>query len=79
MRWKSYFFLKDPMKNKTDKDQTENYGFKSRHIPPKCTELEKFEKYLLDVTKTIEFTNKTDCFQKKLRTDMHDSKIPLMF
>ena len=53
MRWKALFFLNDD-KDKPD-DWLETLGFKSRKIPPSCTEMESFEEDLFNIISSIKF------------------------
>ena len=71
MRWKAHFFL--------DGDDKENntktfFGFKSRYHPPPCTELEHFEKDLINIINNVKFTNNKCSFQKKLRAGITEIK-----
>ena len=71
MRWKAHFFL--------DGDDKENntktfFGFKSRYHPPPCTELEHFEKDLINIITNVKFTNNKSSFQKKLRAGITEIK-----
>ena len=66
MRWKAHFFLNDD--NKENNTKT-SFGFKSRYHPPPCTELEHFEKDLINIISNAKFTNNKNSFQKKLRAD----------
>ena len=61
MRYKAYFFLNGDNK---ENDTKTSFGFKSRYYPPLCTELEHFEKDLINIIKSIKFTNNTTVFRK---------------
>ena len=67
MRWKAHFFLNGD--NKENNTKT-SFGFKSRYHPPPCTELEHFEKGLINIINNVKFTNNRNSFQKKLRADI---------
>ena len=71
MRWKAQLLL--------DGDDKENntkisFGFKSRYHPPPCTELEHFEKDLINIINNIKFTNNKNSFRKKLRAGITEIK-----
>lgn len=68
MRWKAQFFLDETWKNTHIESNT--YGFKTRNYPKQCTELEEFEKDLLNMVKLIQFKNSTDAFQTKIKSDI---------
>ena len=71
MRWKAHFLLDgDDKENNTKK----SFGFKSRYHPPPCTELEHFEKDLINIINNIKFTNNKNSFQKKLRAGITEIK-----
>ena len=71
MRWKAHFFLNgDNKENNTEA----SFGFKSRYHPPPCTELELFEKDLINIINNVKFTNNKNSFQKKLRADITEIK-----
>ena len=71
MRWKAHFFLNGD--NKENNTKT-SFGFKSRYHPPPCTELEYFEKYLINIIINVKFINSTNSFQKKLHADITEIK-----
>ena len=71
MRWKPHFFLNDD--NKENNTKT-SFGFKSRYHPPPCTELEHFEKDLINIINNVNFTNNKNSFQKKLLADITEIK-----
>ena len=71
MPWKVHFFLNGDNKESNTKI---SFGFKSRYHPPPCTELEHFEKDLINIINNVKFTNSTNSFQKKLRVDITEIK-----
>ena len=66
-----FFFLNDDKDNPDD--QSETFGFKSRKIPPSCTEMESFEKDLFNMIPSIKFKTikKRKIFQLKLKEDVN--------
>ena len=71
MRWKAHFFLNDD--NKENNTKT-SFGFKSKHQLPPCTELEHFEKDLINIVNNVKFTNSKKSFQKKPCADITEIK-----
>ena len=55
-------------------DTKTSFRIKSRYHPPPCTELEHFEKGLINIINNIKFTNNTNSFQKTLPTDITEIK-----
>ena len=83
MRWKALFFLKEKNeKYKTLAEEIEfhgkeeNYGFKSAKKPPPIKEMEEFEKYFYEITKSIVFhdDNKYGKFQNELASHINYMK-----
>ncbi len=66
VRWRAFYFL-NPKQNKNAK---ETYGFKSNRCPPIVKELEHFENKMMDLIQNIEFKDKTNDFQNKLKKDI---------
>ena len=58
----------------TEEKRKETFGFKSRHHPPQPTELEMFEKDLLNIISSIKFRNQKNTFQQKLKVDIDEIK-----
>ena len=50
------------------------FRFKSRYHPPPCTELQHFEKELINIINNVKFTNNESSFQKKLLADITEIK-----
>ena len=71
MWWKADFFLNGY--NKENNTKT-SFGFKSRYHPPPCTELEHFEKGLINIINNLKFVNNKNSFQKKPRADITEIK-----
>ena len=71
MRWKAFFFLKDNNSNETAR---ETFGFKSKRHPAQITEMQCFEKDLLDMIKSLKFRNVQDDFQSKMKHDISKIK-----
>ena len=71
MRWKAHFLLDGDDKDNNTKT---SFGFKSRYHPPPWTELEHFEKDLINIINKIKFTNNKNSFQKKLRAGITEIK-----
>ena len=71
MRWKAHFLLDGDDKDNNTKT---SFGFKSRYHPPPWTELEHFEKDLINIINNIKFTNIKNSFQKKLRAGITEIK-----
>ena len=46
------------------------FGFKSKHHPTQSTEIQYFEKGLLDMIKSLKFRNFQDHFQTKIKNDI---------
>ena len=72
MRWKVHFYLRREKEEENDDGnidtKKENYGFKSRKCPQQCSELENFEKDLLEIVKNIKFRTIKNNFQGKLKS-----------
>ena len=66
MRWKAFFFLNP----KADGTNRENYGFKSTKTPPVIEELKEFEERVTSLIQNIEFENKRNDFQDKMKHDL---------
>ena len=66
MRWRAIHYLK-PKKDKVEK---ENYGFKTSMSPPQIDEMIVFENKMAALIKSIEFTEKTNTFQRRLKNDI---------
>ena len=71
MRCKALFFLKDNNSNETAR---ETFGFKSKRHPAQITELQCFEKDVLDMIKSLKFTNVQDDLQSKMKNDISKIK-----
>ena len=71
MRWKAQLLLDGDDKENNTKT---SFGFKSRYHPPPCTELEHFEKDLINIINNIKFTNNKNSFRKKLRAGITEIK-----
>ena len=71
MRWKAHFLLDGDDKDNNTKT---SFGFKSRYHPPPWTELEHFEKDLINIINNIKFTNNKNSFQTKLRAGITEIK-----
>ena len=67
MRWKAFFFLKDNNSNETAR---ETFVFKSKRHPTQITEMQCFEKDLLDMIRSLKFRNVQDNFQTKMKHDV---------
>ena len=67
MQWKAYFYLN---KETQEKQQKNTFGFKSRHHPPQCNLLEKFEKDVVDIIKSIKFRKVRNKFQEEPKEDL---------
>ena len=75
MRWNAFFFLKDNKSNETAK---ETFGFKPKRNLAQTTEMQFFEKELLDMIKSLKFRNVQDDFQSKMESDISKSDHPQM-
>ena len=71
MRWKTSFFLKDNNSNETAK---ETFGFKPKQHSTQITEMQCFEKDLLDMIKPLKFRNVQDDIQSKMKHDISKIK-----
>ena len=65
MRWKAYFYL-HPNASQSE----ENYGFKSRKVPPAITHLHSFKTSLQQLVASVQFKRSNSSFQSKLRADV---------
>ena len=72
MRWKAFFFdqNKDKDSHCDDKNENNNFGFKSRKCPPQNEDLNNFESDVYDMIKNIQFRNKRDEFKDQLQQDI---------
>ena len=70
MRWRAHFYLKKDTSNIA----YTNYGFKTRNYPPRCKEIQNFEKDLLNAIKVMKFEIINDNFQTKLKEDILNIK-----
>ena len=70
MRWKAFYFDKDPESICTTKD--ESFGLKSRKTPPQSKDLLKFESDMYNLISSIKFHKipPANDFQKEMRDDM---------
>ena len=48
----------------------ETYGFKSKHHPVQCKELETFEKDLYNIVSSLKYRKSTDDFQEQMKEDI---------
>ena len=69
LRWKALFFLNDE-KDKPD-NRPETFGFKSRKIPPFCTEMGGFEKDFPNTILSTKLQTIKSSFQLKLKEDVN--------
>jgi len=67
MRWKAYFFDKEPA---TDQANRNTFGFNTRKCPPKSLDLSNFESELLDMIKHISFKPTRNQFQERMMRDI---------
>ena len=74
MHWKALFFLDDG-KDKSD-DQPKFFFFKTRKILPSCTEMESFQKDLLNRIPSVKFKTIINNFQLKLKDDVNQIRKP---
>ena len=75
IRWKVHVYLKKDTRNITYK----NYGFKTRKYPSQCKELQKFEKFLLDIIKLIKFRISKENWKRPFRIqNHHPMSMPLL-
>ena len=65
VRWRAVNFL-NPSKTNNKK---ENFGFRSAKPAPSVPELKAFEDGMLDLVKNVQFREKTNEFQEKLKKD----------
>ena len=73
MRWKAHLFLQEYHESYISK---EDFGFKSKNIPPQYKQKEAFERKFLDMIPYIKFPPEKDPFQKKLKEDISKIKEP---
>ena len=73
MRWEAHFFLRQN-ENCNENVPKETYGFKSKHHPNQCKELEMFEKDVFDIASSLKYRSTTDNFQKHLKGDISGIK-----
>ena len=66
-----HFFLNGG--NKENNTKT-SFGIKSRFHPPPCTELEHFEKDLINIINYVKFMNNMQSFNEKLLADITEIK-----
>jgi len=71
MRWKAYFFDKEPA---TDQANRNTFGFNTRKCPPKSLVLSNFESELLDMIKHISFKPTRNQFQERMMRDIKTIK-----
>ena len=71
MRWKAHLFLQEYHESYISK---EDFGFKSKNIPPQYKQKEAFERKFLDMIPYIKFPPEKDPFQKKLKEDISKIK-----
>ena len=83
MRWRALYFLKptedntnEKSKDNTTKDNIEqnNFGFKSTKSPPAVQEMAIFESKMIRLIQDVQFTDKTNDFQQKLKQDIKKVK-----
>ena len=48
----------------------ETYGFKSKHHPGQCKELETFKKDLWNIVSSLKYRKSTDYFQEQMKEDI---------
>lgn len=71
LRWKTLFFLKP---NDNDKQNKNNFGFKTKRNAPQIPELVPFENDLTNMIANLEFKNTKNEFQKQLVNDTRKIK-----
>ena len=69
MSWKAYFF-QDDANNTSNRMDKETYGFKSKHHPGQCKELETSEKDLYNIVSSLKHRKPTDDFQEQMKEDI---------
>ena len=69
MRWKLWH-----IRNPSNKDQKETFGFKTTDSPPIMDELESFEKDLWMLVKHVKFKNAGNDLTSKIREDLNEIK-----
>ena len=69
MRWKLWH-----IRNPSNKDQKETFGFRTTDSPPIMDELESFEKDLWMLVKNVKFKNAGNDLTSKIREDLNDIK-----
>ena len=69
MRWKAPFFQNDA-NSTSNKMVKETNGFKSKHHPGQCKELETFEKDLYNIVSSLKYIKPTDDFQEQKKEDI---------
>ena len=69
MRWKTHF-LQNDANNTNSRMVKETYGFKSKHHPVQCKELETFEKDLYNIVSSLKYRKSTDDFQEQMKEDI---------
>ena len=65
MRWKLWH-----VRNPSNKDQKETFGFRTTDSPPIMDELESFEKDLWMLVKNVKFKNAGNDLTSKIREDL---------
>ena len=71
LRWKAHFFLS----GSTDTANTkQTYGFGSQKTPPACKHLRQFEESLFDMIKELNFVDRPNEFQEKMKKDIERIK-----
>ena len=69
MRWKTHFFQNEA-NNTSSRMVKGTYGFKSKHHPVQCKELETFEKDLYNIVSSLKYRKSTDDFQEQMKEDI---------
>ena len=69
MHCKAHFFQNDA-NNTSNRMVKETYGFKSKHHPDHCKELETFEKDLYNIASSLKYRKSADDFQEQMNEDI---------
>ena len=69
MRWRAHFFTND---TEDSEEISENFGFKSRTVPPQNAQLTAFENDMYELVRSITFKNHDNEFQQKLKQDVRE-------
>ena len=75
MHWKADVFQNDA-NNTSNAMVKETYGFKSKHHPGQCKELETFEKDLYNIVSSLKYRKSTDDFQEQMKEDISSINFP---